>query len=140
MLNPKRFKGISLSLISSVALLVLSLSADMVKRNLYLATKVKFNEVVLVPGTYKVEVLEKAGLTELLIYKGKKLVARANAETKQQGIQVLQSSVRLEPQQGDLPKVVEMQMAGDTNTYQLKPGQAEASASGPAEAKQSPKL
>jgi hypothetical protein len=139
MLNPKRLRVISLSL-SSVLFLTTGLLADMQKRNLYLASKVKFNDVVLEPGTYKVEVQEKAGFTELLIYKGKKIVARANAEPKKQDTQIQQSSIRLERQQGDLPKVVEMQMVGDSNTYHLKSSHAEANVSRPSEGAQSPNL
>ena len=80
------------------------------------------NDVVLEPGDYKVEVAQSGDSADLLIYKGKELVAKANARPEKLERKADRNTVRLAVDGSKAPRIVELRLSGDSQSYKLGDG------------------
>ncbi len=87
--------------ISKVAVLAfvlaLAVSSDALakgRKTLTIYEKARVNDVVLEPGDYKVEVAENGNAADVMIYKGKQLVAKAAAQPEKLEKKAERNSVR----------------------------------------------
>jgi hypothetical protein len=115
--------------ISKVAVLgfvlAFAVSSDAVARGrktLTIYEKARVNDVALEPGDYKVEVVENGNTADVMIYKGKQLVAKAAAQPEQLERKAERNSVRFALEGDKGPKIIELRLSGDSQSYKLGDG------------------
>jgi hypothetical protein len=115
--------------ISKVAVLgfvlAFAVSSDAVakgRKTLTIYEKARVNDVVLEPGDYKVEVAENGNATDVMIYKGKQLVAKAAAQPEKLERKAERNSVRFALEGNKAPKIIELRLSGDSQSYKLGDG------------------
>ena len=115
--------------ISKVAVLAfvlaLAVSSDALakgRKTLTIYEKARVNDVVLEPGDYKVEVAENGNAADVMIYKGKQLVAKAAAQPEKLEKKAERNSVRFALEGDKAPKIIELRLAGDSQSYKLGDG------------------
>jgi hypothetical protein len=93
------------------------------RKTLTIYEKARVNDVVLEPGDYKVEVVENGKNTaDVMIYKGKQLVAKAAAQPEQLERKAERNSVRFALEGDKAPKIIELRLSGDSQSYKLGDG------------------
>ena len=92
------------------------------KKSLTIYEKARVNDVLLEPGDYKVEIAEKGDSADVMIYKGKQLIATANAQPEKHETKADRNSVRFAVEGGKAPKIVEIRLSGDSQSYKLADG------------------
>ena len=80
------------------------------------------NDVVLEPGDYKVEIAENGNSADVMIYKGKELVAKATAQPEKLERKAERNSVRFALEGDKAPKMIELRLSGDSQSYKLGDG------------------
>ncbi len=115
--------------ISKVAVLAfvlaLAVSSDTLakgRKTLTIYEKARVNDVVLEPGDYKVEVAENGNAADVMIYKGKQLVAKAAAQPEKLEKKADRNSVRFALEGDKAPKIIELRLSGDSQSYKLGDG------------------
>ena len=115
--------------ISKVAVLAfvlaLAVSSDALakgRKTLTIYEKARVNDVVLEPGDYKVEVAENGNAADVMIYKGKQLVAKAAAQPEKLEKKAERNSVRFALEGDKAPKIIELRLSGDSQSYKLGDG------------------
>jgi hypothetical protein len=89
------------------------------RKNLTIYEKSRLNDVVLEPGDYKVEVVESSGSAEVMIYKGKELVAKAAAQPEKLERKPDRNSLRFTVEGNKVPKIIELRLSGDSQSYKI---------------------
>ena len=105
--------------------LALAVSGDTLakgKKTLTIYEKSRVNDVVLEPGDYKVEVSESGNSADVMIYKGKQLVAKAAAQPEKLERKAERNSVRFALEGDKAPKIIELRLSGDSQSYKLGDG------------------
>ena len=92
------------------------------KKTLTIYEKSRVNDVVLEPGDYKVEVAESGNSANVMIYKGKQLVAKAVAQPEKLERKAGRNSVRFALEGDKAPKIIELRLSGDSQAYKLGDG------------------
>ena len=92
------------------------------RKNLTIYEKSRLNDVVLEPGDYKVEIVESGGSAEVMIYKGKELVAKAAAQPEKLERKPDRNSLRFTVEGNKAPKIIELRLSGDSQSYKLSDG------------------
>ena len=113
-------KGVAICLALSLTVGVELLAKG--KKSLTIYEKARVNDVVLEPGDYKVEVAQSGDSADLLIYKGKELVAKANAQLEKLERKADRNTVRLAVDGSKAPRIVELRLSGDSQSYKLGDG------------------
>ena len=115
--------------ISKVAVLAfvlaLAVSSDTLakgRKTLTIYEKARVNDVVLEPGDYKVEIAENGNAADVMIYKGKQLVAKAAAQPEKLEKKADRNSVRFALEGDKAPKIIELRLSGDSQSYKLGDG------------------
>jgi len=105
--------------------LALAVSSDMLakgRKTLTIYEKARVNDIVLEPGDYKVEVAENGNSADVMIYKGKQLVAKAAAQPEKLERKAERNSVRFALEGEKAPKMIELRLSGDSQSYKLGDG------------------
>ena len=105
--------------------LVLALSSYSLakgRKSLTIYEKSRVNEVVLEPGDYKVEIVERGDSADVMIYKGKELVAKATAQPEKLEVKADRNSVRFTVEGSKAPKIIELRLSGESQSYKLGDG------------------
>jgi hypothetical protein len=89
------------------------------KKSLTIYERSRVNDVLLEPGDYKVEIAESGTSADVMFYKGKKLIARATAQSEELEKRVDRNSIRFTLEGKKAPKIVEFRLAGDSQFYKL---------------------
>ena len=92
------------------------------RKSLTIYEKARVNDVVLEPGDYKVEVAERGDSVELMIYKGRELVAKAPAQPERLDKRPDRNTVRLALEGDKAPKIIELRLSGHSQSYKLGDG------------------
>ena len=92
------------------------------KKTLTIYEKSRVNDIVLEPGDYKVEVSESGNSADVMIYKGKQLVAKAAAQPEKLERKAERNSVRFALDGDKAPKIIELRLSGDSQSYKLGDG------------------
>ncbi|MCI0417981.1 MAG: hypothetical protein L0387_42005 [Acidobacteria bacterium] len=92
------------------------------KKSLTIYEKARVNEVVLEPGNYKVEIVENGSTADVMIYRGKDLVAKASAQAEKLEKKADRNSVRLALEQDKAPKIIELRLSGEAQAYKIGSG------------------
>jgi len=92
------------------------------RKSLTIYEKSRVNDVVLEPGNYKVEIAESGDSADVMIYKGKELVAKANAQPEKLERKADRNSVRLALEGNKSPRIIELRLSGDSQSYKLRDG------------------
>ena len=80
------------------------------------------NDVVLEPGDYKVEIVETGGSADVMIFKGKELIAKAAAQPEKLERKADRNTLRFAVEGNKAPKIIELQLSGDSQSYKLSDG------------------
>ena len=105
--------------------LALAVSGDTLakgRKTLTIYEKSRVNDVVLEPGDYKVEIAESGNSANVMIYKGKQLVAKATALPEKLERKAERNSVRFALEGDKAPKMIELRLSGDSQSYKLGDG------------------
>jgi hypothetical protein len=105
--------------------LALAVSSDALakgRKTLTIYEKARVNDVVLEPGDYKVEIAENGNAADVMIYKGKQLVAKAAAQPEKLEKKAERNSVRFALEGDKAPKIIELRLSGDSQSYKLGDG------------------
>ena len=89
------------------------------RRSLTIYEKARVNDVVLEPGDYKVEIAERGNSADVMIYKGKELVAKATAQPEKLERKADRNSLRFAVEGNKAPKIIELRLSGDSQSYKL---------------------
>jgi len=92
------------------------------KKSLTIYEKSRVNDVVLEPGDYKVEIVESGSSADVMIYKGKELVAKATAQPAKLDGKADRNSVRFAMEGNKAPRIIELRLSGDSQSYKLSDG------------------
>jgi hypothetical protein len=92
------------------------------RKSLTIYEKSRVNDMVLEPGDYKVEITESGDSAEVMIYKGKELVAKATAQSEKLEREAERNSVRFAVEGNKAPKIIEIRLSGDCRSYKLGDG------------------
>jgi hypothetical protein len=92
------------------------------KKSLTIYERARVNDVVLEPGDYKVEVAQSGDSADVMIYKGKELVAKTIAQTEKLDRKADRNTVRLAVDGSKAPKIIELRLSGDSQSYKLGDG------------------
>jgi len=92
------------------------------RKTLTIYEKSRVNDVVLEPGNYKVEIAENGDSADVMIYKGKELVAKVNAQPEKLERKADRNSVRFALEGNKAPKIIELRLSGDSQSYKLGDG------------------
>ena len=92
------------------------------RKSLTIYEKSRVNDVVLEPGDYKVEIVERGDSADVMIYKGKELVAKATAQPEKLAGKADRNSVRFAVEGSTAPKIIELRLSGDSQSYKLGDG------------------
>ena len=90
------------------------------RKSLTVYERARLNDVVLEPGTYNVEVEDNGSVAQVMIYKGKNVVAKATAQTEKLEKRADRNSVRLSLEDGKAPKIIELRLAGEQQAYKFE--------------------
>lgn len=90
------------------------------RKNLTIYDKARLNGTVLEAGAYKVEVAENGSVAEVMIYKGKELVAKAPARAEKLERKADRNSLRFSLEEGKAPKIIELRLAGSQQAYRIE--------------------
>jgi len=105
--------------------LVLALSAYSLakgRKSVTIYEKSRLNDVVLEPGDYKVEIMESSGSADVMIFKGKELVAKAAAKPEKLERKADRNTLRFAVEGNKAPKIIELRLSGDSQSYKLGDG------------------
>ena len=103
----------------------LAVSGEMLaksKKSLTIYERARVNDIVLEPGDYKVEVAQSGDSADILIYKGKELIAKTSAQTEKLDRKADRNTVRLAADGSKAPKIIELRLSGDSQSYKLVDG------------------
>jgi hypothetical protein len=92
------------------------------RKTLTIYEKSRVNDVVLEPGDYKVEITESGNSADVMIYRGKQLVAKATALPEKLERKAERNSVRFALEGDKAPKMIELWLSGDSQSYKLGDG------------------
>ena len=92
------------------------------RKSLTLYEKSRVNDVVLEPGDYKVEIVERGDSADVMIYKGKELVAKAAAQPEKHEGKADRNSARFAIEGSKVPKMIELRLSGESQSYKLSDG------------------
>src|SRR5690349_2826875 len=92
------------------------------RKSLTIYEKSRVNDVVLEPGDYKVEIVEKGGSADVLIFKGKELVVKAAAQPEKLERKADRNTLRFAVEGNKTPKIVELRLSGESQSYKLNDG------------------
>ena len=92
------------------------------RKSLTIYEKARVNDVVLEPGDYKVEIAESGNSADVMIYKGKELVAKTIAQPEKLERKADRNSVRFALEGDKAPKIIELRLSGDSQSYKLGDG------------------
>jgi hypothetical protein len=92
------------------------------RKTLTIYEKARVNDVVLEPGDYKVEIVERGDLADVMIYKGKELVAKAAAQPEKHEGKADRNSARFAIEGSKVPKMIELRLSGESQSYKLSDG------------------
>jgi len=92
------------------------------RKSLTIYEKARVNDVVLEPGDYKVEITGNGHSATVMIYKGKALVAKAAAQSERLQRKAERNSVRLAVEGNKAPRIIELRLSGDSQSYKLVDG------------------
>jgi hypothetical protein len=105
-----------------LALMFASHSLAKGRKSLTIYEKSRVNDVVLEPGDYKVEIVEHNESADVMIYKGKELVAKAAAQPEKLEGKADRNSVRLAVEGSKAPRIIELRLSGESRSYKLGDG------------------
>lgn len=92
------------------------------KKSLTIYEKSRVNDVVLEPGDYKVEIVETGGSAEVMIFKGKELIAKAAAKPEKLERKADRNTLRFAVEGNKAPKIIELRLSGEAQSYRLGDG------------------
>jgi len=92
------------------------------RKSLTIYEKARVNDVVLEPGDYKVEIAESGNSADVMIYKGKELVAKTIAQPEKLERKADRNSVRFALEGDKAPKIIELRLSGESQSYKLGDG------------------
>jgi hypothetical protein len=118
-------KGISKIAVLSLGLaLAVSSGTSLAKgkKNLTIYEKSRVNDVILEPGDYKVEIAERGNSADVMIYKGKQLVAKAVAQPQKLEQKPDRNTLRFALEGDQAPRIIELRLSGDAQSYKLADG------------------
>lgn len=92
------------------------------KKSLTIYEKSRVNDVVLEPGDYKVEIVERGDSADVMLYKGKELVAKATAQPEKLAGKADRNSVRFAVEASKAPKIIELRLSGESHSYKFGDG------------------
>ncbi len=92
------------------------------KKSLTIYEESRLNDSVLKPGQYKVEVAENGGTSQVMIYKGKELVARSIAQVEKLEGKADRNSLKLSLEGSKTPKIIEIRLSGEQQAYKIGGG------------------
>jgi hypothetical protein len=115
-------KLVSLSAVAGLLFALMLASSTLAKsrKSLTVYERARLNDVVLEPGTYNVEVEDNGSVAQVMIYKGKNVVAKATAQTEKLEKRADRNSVRLSLEDGKAPKIIELRLAGEQQAYKFE--------------------
>jgi|GEM_PF-2189208 len=115
-------KLVSLSAVAGLLFALMPASSTLAKsrKSLTVYERARLNDVVLEPGTYNVEVEDNGSVAQVMIYKGKNVVAKATAQTEKLEKRADRNSVRLSLEDGKAPKIIELRLAGEQQAYKFE--------------------
>ncbi len=107
-----------------VGLLLLGLPAlAKGRKSLTIYDQSRLNDTVLEPGQYKVEIAENGSGTELMLYKGKKLVAKSPVQAEKMESKADRNALKFTLEQGKAPKIIEIRLSGEELLYKINEGE-----------------
>jgi hypothetical protein len=109
--------------VSLIGVLLLVPSVFAKGKNLTIYEKARLNSVTLEPGDYKVQVAENGGSAEVMIYKGRDLVAKAKAQLEKLERKAGRNTVRLSTEAGKAPRIIEIRLAGEAQALRIESSQ-----------------
>ena len=89
------------------------------KKTITLYEKSQLDDVQLTPGDYKVEAIANSNSGEIYFYKGKNVVAKARIELEKLNTTVDRSTLRFQAEQGQLRRIIEVRLAGQSQVYKI---------------------
>jgi len=92
------------------------------KKSLTIYEKSRVNDVVLEPGDYKVEIVERGDSADVMLYKGKELVAKATAQPQKLEGKADRNSIRFAVEGSKAPKIIELRLSGESQSYKFGDG------------------
>ena len=92
------------------------------RKSLTIYEKSRLNDVVLEPGDYKVEIVERGGSADVMIFKGKELVAKAVAQPEKLERKADRNTLRFAVEGNKAPKIIELRLSGESQSYKLDNG------------------
>jgi len=92
------------------------------RKSLTIYEKSRVNDVLLEPGDYKVEIVDRGDSADVMIYKGKELVAKATAQPEKLAGKADRNSVRFAVEGSKAPKIIELRLSGESRSYKLGDG------------------
>ena len=92
------------------------------RKSLTIYEKARLNDVVLEPGDYKVEIVEHDESADVMIYRGKELVAKAAAQPEKLEGKADRNSVRFAVEGSKAPRIIELRLSGESRSYKLGDG------------------
>jgi hypothetical protein len=92
------------------------------RKSLTIYEKSRVNDVVLEPGDYKVEIVERGDSADVMIYRGKQLVAKAAAQPEKLEGKPDRNSVRLAVEGTKAPRIIELRFSDESRSYKLADG------------------
>ena len=118
----KQWTSRSIVLCFVLALVLSGSSLAKGRKTLTLYEKSRVNDVVLEPGDYKVEIVERGDSADVMIYKGKELVAKAAAQPEKHEGKADRNSARFAIEGSKVPKMIELRLSGESQSYKLSDG------------------
>ena len=92
------------------------------RKSLTIYEKSRLNDVVLEPGDYKVEIVESGGSADVMIFKGKELIAKAVAQPEKLERKADRNTLRFAVEGNKAPKIIELRLSGESQSYKLDNG------------------
>ena len=92
------------------------------RKSLTIYEKSRLNDVVLEPGDYKVEIVESGGSADVMIFKGKELVAKAVAQPEKLERKADRNTLRFAVEGNKAPKIIELRLSGESQSYKFDNG------------------
>ncbi|MEW5974574.1 MAG: hypothetical protein AB1898_02090 [Acidobacteriota bacterium] len=89
------------------------------KKPLKIHEPVRLGDTVLKPGDYRVDVVENGERSEVSIYKGKTLVAKAQVQAAELETKATRNSIRYSKGGDDVGTITQLQLAGESVTYRV---------------------
>jgi len=105
-----------------LALMFASHSLAKGRKSLTIYEKSRVNDVVLEPGDYKVEIVEHDESADVMIYRGRELVAKAAAQPEKLEGKADRNSIRFAVEGSKAPRIIELRLSGESRSYKLGDG------------------